>query len=289
MDVHRERWEEFGQSATSSDVNQAAVCEVIAQHLWEVEERDEQDTKLPRQLKDRVSRMVAKKELSPETLRWMLESFDISPHDSERLYALYRGEIAPRAIEGELSPPSPDSGIRVLEHQTELLFEHHCLGESGLPIWHHTQQTIFSLVDGMESYQYRIDTAEADVRVRRGGTPGEIYSVGEGYYAIDIIFPRPLAYEEECDLDYFTRFHYSEPPPPEFRRGAHERVKHLDMRIQFHKRRLPHQLWWAEWQDYRDLRGGIIQRESVFLDGGQSASKYLDYIQQTVVGYYWEW
>lgn len=181
------------------------------------------------------------------------------------------------------------SGIRPPDHRTTLLFEHHYVGRDGLPVHHHSQQTIYSLVEGLTSYQYRFDTAEAEVRVKRGGTAGEAYPIGHGYYAIDINFPHPLEFGQSQYLDYWTNFHYSEAPLPEFRRGTHQRVEHLDMRVEFHRDKLPRQLWWAEWSNYIDIHRDVVEREDVTLDEERSAHKYLDAIEHTVVGFYWEW
>lgn len=229
-----------------------------------------------------MSRALVGRSLSPETLRWFKDAFRLSTHDAQRVNELYRGDIAPITVIGQLPPPDSASGIRNLDHETTLLFEHHVIGRNGFPARHHSQQNIRALVDGLTNYQYRIDTSEADVRVRRGGTTGEIYSIGSGYFAVDITFPHPLRYGEERYLDYWTIFHYSEPPPPEFRRGTHQRVE-------FHEQRQPRQLWWAEWKDYRDMNRGLVDREVVPLDEELLAHRYLEAIEHTVVGFYWEW
>jgi hypothetical protein len=286
---YRDRWEAHAHDARRNQLSQAAVCQVIAAYLWETGDRDDTDRALSRKLKDRVSRALNGESLSLETLRWFEKAFQLSPHDAQRVHELYRGNLHPLTIIGAMPPPDPASGIRPLAHETTLLFEHHVIGRDGRPARHHTQQTIRSLVDGLASYQYRIDTPEAEVRVTRGGTAGQFYAIGHHYYAADITFPHSLRYGEERYLDYWTILHYSAPPAPEFRRGSHQRVEHLDMRVEFHQERLPRNLWWAEWSDYRDLRRGVVDREAVSLDEERSAHRYLEAIERTVVGFYWEW
>ena len=129
-----------------------------------------------------------------------------------------------------------------------MLFERHTIGRDGLPARHHTQQTIRALTDGLASYQYRIDTPDAEVRVRRGGAADKVYAIADGYYAVDVVFPHPLEYGEERYLDYWTVFRYRQ-LATEFRRGAHRRVEHLDMRVEFHQLQLPRKLWLAQWSD----------------------------------------
>ncbi len=259
---------------------------VIAEHLYETGAHDEADTGLARALKDRVSRALSGSGLSLETLRWFEAAFRLSRHDAQRVHELYRGDLRPTVIAGKLPPPS---GAMTSGHETTLLFEHHFIGRDGVPARHHTQQTIRALVDGMTSYQYRIDTPEADVRLVRGGQVSPVYQLSEQLWAVDITFHHPLRYGEEAYFDYWTIFRYSQPPAAEFRRGSHRRVEHIDLRLEFHAGRLPGKLWWAEWADYRGPDEAIVEREAVTLDEELSAHRYLEAMEHTVVGYYWEW
>ena len=287
--AYRDRWEAYAHDITPGEVNQSAVCQVVAQHLWDNGERSEADILLPRKLKDRISRALTDEDLSLETLRWLVAAFRLSPHDEQRVYELYRAAIAPRTIIGKLPPRTAAAGLPAPVHQTALLFEHHQIGPAGMPVRHHTQQTIFSLVDGLESYRYGLDTPEAEVRVMRGGKPAPIYPVGDDHYAMNIVFPHPLEYGEEHYLDYWTLFRYSVAPPAEFRRAMHQRVEHLDMRVEFHAQKQPARLWWAQWHDYRDVHAEVVEREIMPLDEELSARKYLDAVERAVVGFYWEW
>jgi hypothetical protein len=283
---YRDQWERHAHDAPPEEIRQEAVCTVIAEYLYETGEHDESDTRLARTLKDRVSRAVSGRGLSLQTLRWLEAAFRLSPRDAQRIRELYRGDLRPTVIVGALPPPTH---ALPAGHETTLLFEHHVIGRDGLPARHHTQQTVRALVDGMTSYQYRSDTPEADVRVVRGGHVGRPYQVSEQTWAADIFFHHPLRYGEEAYVEYWTIFHYSEPPAPEFRRGAHRRVEHLDLRLEFHSDRLPRHLWWAEWADYRSPDEAIVEREPIALDEELSAHRYLEAIEHAVVGYYWDW
>jgi hypothetical protein len=269
------------------EIRQDAVCKVIAEHLYDTGAHDETDTGLARALKDRVSRAVGGRGISLQTLRWFEAAFRLSPHDTQRVHELYRGDLRPTIIVGSLPPPT--TGTLAAGHETTLLFEHHFVGRDGVPSRHHTQQTVRALADGITSYQYRIDTPEADIRVIRGGKTGRLYQFSEHLWAVDIAFHHPLRYGEEAYVDFWTIFHYSRPPATEFRRGAHRRVEHLDMRLEFHPDRLPRRLWWAEWADYRGPAEAIAEREEIALDEELSAHRYLEAIEHTVVGYHWEW
>jgi hypothetical protein len=290
--LYREKWEEVArnnnQRVEIDRVNQAAAAKVIAEYLYD-NGHPETDTQLARQLKDKVSRALSGKGITPGMLELIVQAFGISPHDAQRLYNLYDGHIELTEIVGSLATPTSASGIRPPGHRTTLLFEHHQVGRDGLPVHHHTQQTIYSLVEGLPSYRFRFDTADAEVRIKRGGTPGPIYPIDHGYHAIDIAFPRPLGFGESQYLDYWTNFRYSSAPPQEFRRGAYQRTEHLDMRVEFHREKIPRKIWWAEWSDHLDTSRAIVRHEQLTLDEERSAHRYLDAIQHTVVGFYWEW
>jgi hypothetical protein len=61
------------------------------------------------------------------------------------------------------------------------------------------------------------------------------------------------------------------------------------MRVEFHPGRRPRQLWWAQWSGYREPAGSIVDQDELALDEEHSAHRYLEAIEHTVVGFYWEW
>lgn len=286
---YREVWEARARAIAPDELNQSAICQAIAEYLWDAGERDEADVALPRKLKDRVNRCLTGNGLSLETLLWFERAFQLSPHDCQRLRELLRGDIGAPAIIGELEPPDPASGIKLPANDISLLFEHHVIGRDGLPAHHHTQLTIRSRTDGLDTYQVRMDTSEATVRVQHGGAAGPIYPIADGYSACDIRFGHPLRDGEEHYLDFWTRLRYSQPPPSEFRRGTLGALRHLEMRIRFHREKVPRRLWWAEWRDYRGEAQEIAYRQEASLDEEYSAHRYLDSIERAIVGFYWEW
>jgi hypothetical protein len=283
---YRDRWERLARDAGPDEIRQDAVGQVVAEHLQETGERGETDTNLARTLKDRVSRALGGRGLSLETLRWFEAAFVLSRNDQQRIRELYRGVLHPTVISGSLTPPLT---TKKPGHETTLLFEHHFLGPDGVPDRHHTQQTVRSLTDGLESYQYLIDTPEAEIIVNRGGRRSDVYRLTKELWAVDIQFHQPLRYGEEAYFDCLTVFHYSRPPSTEFRRATHRRVEHLDMRIEFHPDRQPRRLWWAQWADYREPAEAIVEQDELTLDPERSAHRYLEAIEHTVVGFYWDW
>ncbi len=84
---YRDLWEKTSLTTPPGGINQAAVCQVIAEYLWDAGERPETDLELARQLKDRVSRALSGKGISPETIRWFVNAFQLAPNDAHPLIA----------------------------------------------------------------------------------------------------------------------------------------------------------------------------------------------------------
>ena len=99
-----------GPAASGGEISQAAACQVIAQYLYDTGDYPETDQKLPRRLKDRVSDALGGVRLTRETLD-RRGSLDLSPHDSQRVYDIHRGDTEPVTITGTLPPPDFGSGI----------------------------------------------------------------------------------------------------------------------------------------------------------------------------------
>jgi hypothetical protein len=45
----------------------------------------------------------------------------------------------------------------------------------------------------------------------------------------------------------------------------------------------------AQWADYREPAEAIVEQDELALDEEHSAHRYLEAIEHTVVGFYWEW
>ena len=160
---------------------------------------------LPRKLKDRVTRSLSGKALTPETLNWFIEAFSMLRADRERLWALLEDSEQIRVITGEVPIVSADLGSP--KHETSLLHEFHSIGPDGLSYGHRTVQVTRSLVDGLAGYPYRFDTNAVTVEVLRGGRVGPLYKIADTLYAVDILFTRPLQVGETASMEYRTTFH----------------------------------------------------------------------------------
>src|SRR6266487_592729 len=264
--AYRNLWEAKVEKIAPGEVSQAGVCRVLAEYLWDEGLEPDSRTDLPRVLKDPISRAFRGVALSPKLLRTIIAAFEFTTEDAGYTWALYRGDENPTVITGTLPPPNEMADYRVPEFDIIKLQEHHWIGPDSLPARHRTEINIRSRINGLRGYQYRIDTPDGRVRTVRGGRQGELYEVGGGLWAVDLAFPRPLHRGEMHYMEFWTLLSYKVPPPREMRRGTHERVEHLDMRVEFHPNCLPSAVWWAEWEHYFGAGNRVTRQEMVDLD-----------------------
>lgn len=282
--AYRQRWERRVDRTRGREINQRAVCKVLASKLWE-EGEDVNEASL----KDRVSRALRGEVLSPETLDLFISAFRMSDEHAAALRQQWEGTQQAPVVIGDLEPPEEISGYQAPRHETLMLHEHHWLGPDGLPVRHRTQMNIRSHIDGLSSYQYRLDTSHAKIKAVHGGRYGELYQINDDVWAVDLVFPRPLARGETHYMEFWTLLKYDTPPPREMRRGTHGRTENLDLRVQFSPKKVPSIVWWAEWGHYRGPNNKIIERVPRSLDNELSVHHYLEAIERAVVGFCWEW
>ncbi|MFZ5872172.1 MAG: hypothetical protein ACOYXW_16790 [Actinomycetota bacterium] len=281
--AYAQRWRAHARQAGS--LNQAAVAQVLAMHLWETGEADERDDTVPRRLKDAVSRALAGKHLSARTLAWFIDAFQMTPEDATTLWALRTGSLpsATLAVVHGSAGPAVDPGP--VRHRTLSLHEVHTLGQDGLPVRHHTTQVVQAL-EPLSRYPFRFDTDVAAVHVLRGGRAlGLRKDRVPGLYAVDIELTRPLRPGQTTALEYVTSFAYRSPPPPEFRRAAYRRVDNVEIVVRFHPDRLPRRLEWCEWRRHDEPEA--YAAEPVELEPDCTAHRYLARLENAVVGYRW--
>ena len=271
---YRADWLVYARRPRPGQISQAAVAQVVANYLWDTGLADEHDRNLPRELKDRIGRALRGEVLTPETLSWLIHAFGLDEDETAELWARYGAAIAER-------PDAHDEpGYRTIS-----LHEFHYLGEDGLPERHRTVHVVKALRDGVTSYPYLFDTATAEVTVERGGTAGPVCPREDGLHGVDIQFHHPLRLGQTASFEYQTLFRYRAPPPPEFRREARGLIENMELRVQFHPRKLPRGVCWAQWAG---RAGPIIQREHVTLDPDHAVQRYVTSVRGKVLGFVWE-
>ncbi|MBV9855321.1 MAG: hypothetical protein JOY82_12530 [Streptosporangiaceae bacterium] len=286
----RRRWEQYAERNRRGQINQLAVAEVLARHLWHRPRRAGDADILPRQLKDTAARALSGKLLSKGTLALFMDAFGLPAPERDHLWLLWEGSPRVKMLSGARAVPEDSvATLGPALHRTLALHDHHYLGPDGLPLRHRTIQVIEAFVDGLDHLPYRADTNAVSLEIGQGCRAiGDLFLADPvtGLYAMDIQLAKPLAAGETATLEYTTRFHYPVPPPPEFRRAVLRSVESLDVRVEFHPDRLPRRAAWAVWDG---IDGPIILDEEVPLDSQHAVHRYVRLIEKTVAGFHWEW
>ncbi len=264
-------------------MHQAAVTRVITLHLQETGERPE-GADVERSVRHAVRRALIAERVTPPTLSWFVEAFEMTSADKDRLHDLLHGRVPdplPVVRRGRLrTPPGLPSTD---DHETLSLSELHTLGPDGTPTEHRTLQVLRAL-SPISSYRYRFDTAYADVEVLAGGRAGPVEPIAGTLAGTRIELTTPLRTGQTALLEYRTTFRYPRAPEPQHRRAALHRVERVTMRVQFHPRRLPQAVWWNQWDD---LEGPPVSREAADVAVDGSVHRLLGGLEAAVVGFTW--
>ncbi len=289
---YRHRWqrEELIQRHRGAGVHTMAVATVLAAHLHaRPRERHPEDRDVaPTAIRSTVSRALRGEQLSAELLERFIDAFAMRADHAHQLRAMLAGTSDADVVVGQLPPPAGMPGYRDKQFDTLMLHEHHWLGAEGLPVEHRSQINIRSRVDGLASYQYRIDTPHAVVEADQGGEVGDLVPLGEGIWAVDLHFA-PLAARDTHYIEFRTRLHYDVAPEPVMRRGTHELIENLDIRVQFHEARLPSVVRFSEWAHYLPPHDRVVWQEEFSLRDQPSVHRYVAVLERAVVGFAWDW
>ena len=293
---YRRLWEQHVVRARHGDINQLAVAEVLARHLWSYPRRAGDAEVLPRQLKDSVSRALSGKLLSRPLLSLFIEAFAIAASEAERLWRMYEGSSSVTVLHGRRAvSPQAESDLRAAlgprRHQTLALHDHAEIGPDRLLVRTRTMQVIEATVAGTGQIPYLYDTSALTLDVGQGcrGISRDLYQVGD-VFATHILLTRELGVGETATLEYWTTYQFqAEPLTPQdcqYRRAVMGSVENVDIRVQFHPDALPARVWWATWDG---VDGAVTDQEEATLDVQHSAHRYLRSIERTVVGFHWAW
>jgi hypothetical protein len=292
---YRRQWEQHVVRARHGDINQLAVAEVLARHLWNYPRRPGDAEVLPRQLKDSVSRALSGRLLSRPLLSLFIDAFGIAGSEAERLWRMYEGSSSVTVLHGSRAmSPKAESDLRAAlgprRHQTLALHDHAEIGADRLLVRTRTMQVIEAVAPGTGQIPYLYDTSALTLEVGPGcrGISRELFQVGD-VFATQILLTRELAAGETTTLEYWTTYQYAEPLTPQhcqYRRGVMASVENVDIRVQFHPDALPATVWWATWDG---VDGEVTSQEEARLDVQLAAHRYLRAMERTVVGFHWDW
>jgi hypothetical protein len=294
---YRQAWEQYISRERQGTINQLAVAEVIARHLWS-SPRSPGDAEItPHQLKDTVSRALTGRLLSRSALTMFVDAFGFSEHEAARLWRLWNGSVAISVMSGSHAVPvgseqDVDRVIGPRRHQTLSLHDHVYVGADGLIERARTLQVIEAIAQGVDRIPFICDTNVLTLEVGQGGKEltGDVGRIGDDLFSTEILLARTLDLGETITLEYWITYRYpgndADPSEREFRRAVMRQVNNFDMRVQFHPDRMPAHVWWARWDG---IEGRVIEREAVTLDNEHSVHRYLRSLEKTVAGFYWQW
>jgi hypothetical protein len=294
---YRRLWEQHVVRERPGEINQLAVAEVLAEHLWSYPRHTGDADVMPRQLKDSVSRALSGRLLSRPLLALFIDAFSFSDSEAERLWRLWNGSGAVAVLSGRRAvPPQVEHDLRTAlgprRHQTVSLHDHFEIGADGRPSRTHTMQVIEAVIASTSEIPYLYDTNALTLDVGQGcrGVSRQLYQVGEGMFATNILLSKTLDLGETIPLEYWTTYQYPgdplDPQERQYRRAVMAYIENFDIRVQFHPARLPAKLWWASWDG---IDGPVTAQEEVALDMQNSAHRYLRSVERTVVGFHWIW
>lgn len=285
---YRDRWWRFERREPARGrLNQAAVAQVIAHHLWDSGDRRESDVSLPRELKDRVRRALSGQVISAETLGWFIDAFRMTDGDAERLRST-RFATRPEAavpIVGTLRRPQfvplPQ------RHRTLAVFERRVIDQNGRAAAHRSTRAFAACEDEMDSYPCRLVPNARSVKILQGGREFYVRSFQGSTPILEIKLNSVLRSGEVASLEYEAEFEGGGSADVEYRRVAHGRVENLSIVIQFHPDRPPRHIWRATWDDYRN--GNIVDQEPAHLDQSFCAQRFIPYLENAAAGFLWSW
>ena len=294
---YRQSWEQYVSRERQGTINQLAVAEVIARHLWSAPRTPRDAHVTPHQLKDTVSRAITGRLLSRPALALFIEAFGFSEHEAGRMWRLWNGSVSISVISGTHGVPDRaeaevNRALGPRRHHTLSLHDHISVGADRRIDRARTMQVIEANSQGVDRIPFLCDTSVLTLEVGQGckELSGAIQRIGPDVYATEILLARTLDLGETLTLEYWLTYRYpgdpADPAEREYRRAVMRQVDNLDMRIEFHPDQLPARLWWAHW-DGTD--GRVLEREAVTLDCQHSVHRYLRSLEKTVAGFYWEW
>jgi uncharacterized protein YneR len=241
---------------------------------------------LPRDLKDRVRRALAGESLTPQTLSWFIEAFGMDRRDEDSLWAAFAGDRDTHA--GISYTITTDRELALQQrHRTIALFVRYVIGADHSFVARRSFHTIMALEDGVEVYPFTHEPAVDRIEVLYGGTVGSRYVHGGGLVTDAIVLERKLSNGETIALEYACHYPPAGYAATEVRREAYGRSENIDIAVQFDETALPRRVSWAVWADQRD--GTPVTEEPVPLDERNSTRRFVRFIEETVVGFRWEW
>jgi hypothetical protein len=279
-------WQARQLRAQPSKLNQTAIAQVIAEHLWQAGEWSEADMSLPGRLKYRLNRALLGKGVSQQTLGWIIDAFGMTHADAAQLYAALNP--APLMAESPVDTLGPQRPLPVPQnHRTVFASEYRVIGPDGALVRHRACHLIRAEDGVVCFYPCRSFSRASRVDMLRGGKiTGRRESAGSSPI-LEMALSTPLSVGDVAVLEYEAIFEPDAGVVTEYRRVAHARASNLDIVVQFAAERLPRRVWWAIWDNHRG--GTMLDQQPVRIDSEGCVHRYLAYLENAAAGFHWEW
>jgi hypothetical protein len=176
--------------------------------------------------------------------------------------------------------------VRRQRHRTVSIVERYVIDENGFLVLRRTLHTIRAVEDGVDIYIFNHEPEASKIEVVHGGAIGERHEYGGGLFSVEIILDKPLGKSERTALEYRTNFNSGVIRRMEVRRAAFARAENVDLAVEFHKEKVPKMAWWCVWDDHF---GDCPVDESRVIIRNAILRKYVPFIEETIIGFRWEW
>jgi len=294
---YRKSWEQHVIRTRRDAINQLAVAEVLARHLWSSPRRPADAGVLPYQLKDTVSRALSGQMLSRPALSLFIDAFGFTAAEADRLRRLWSGSAVISVLAGSYAVP-PQAEMNLVQalgprrHQTLAMHDHVYVDADGRLDRTRTIQVIEAIAAGVDCFPFLYDTSALTLEVGQGcrGLSGQLRQVGPDVFATDVMLARTLDLGDTITMEYWVTYrlpgNLADAREREYRRGVLRHLENYDLRIEFHPARLPAEVWWANWAG---VDGDVQDLQEITLDSQHAAQRYLRSLERTVVGFRWRW
>ncbi|MGW9438663.1 hypothetical protein [Streptomyces sp. NPDC055607] len=287
--AYRTRWLAHTQRRRGDDVSYSGVAQVIALHLWDSGLRAETDHALPRRLRDRVRQALLGRQLTHETITWIVESFRFTPEDAAEVWNSFSGHSAVdldgNGVAFTLRTP-PVALVRPQGHRTTALFSRYYISPGRALRSIETSHILVALHDGLDTLAYSPRDTVTEVESVVGGTFVGFRPSSPGYIGVEFQLDRPLAAGEHASLQYTTLHRPASAPCLHVRRAARKRIDNVDIRVVFESAR-PRHAWWCVWDTY-DGSEPVRAIDTEISPEGE-LHQFFPYLEQAVVGFQWQW
>jgi len=286
--AYRRKWMNHAQRSRLDRISYAAVSQVLALYLWDQGVKPETDVDLPRKLRDTVRKALLGEKLTHRTLSWLIEAFEIEDLDAHTVWGLFSGgsvtNLGDEGISHTLaSPPPPLVKPQVL--RTTTLFSRYYIDSDRMLKRIETSHVVIALEDNVDTFAYSPRDNTHTVEVIAGGTFVGFHESSPGFVGAELKLDHPLRKGQHVSLQYATHHRSDFDACTDVRRAARKRMDNVDLRVIFENP--PTRAWWCVWDAYSS--GKVVQRIEATITGKNEVHQFVPFIEETIVGFSWEW